>query len=248
MSQQGMFLDSMLEVSWAQRSRRSLTTLTSFGLEAVIVCLLLLVPLLRTVGLPSLRTVVSTPISMGRRDVQPLAARPHSGAAHPTAAPLMPAPFMQPANIPVGIDNGPEESSSSAYADSGPCVGCVPGPPNGMPDIGSGTRPVVPAQPPAAPQRVFRTSSILQGMLIHQVQPVYPPLARTARIQGTVVLAAVISKAGAMEDLRVLRGHPMLVGAAIEAVRQWRYRPYILNDEPIEVETQITVNFTLGGN
>ena len=89
---------------------------------------------------------------------------------------------------------------------------------------------------------------MLEGMLIRRVQPVYPPLARAARIQGSVVLAAVISKAGTIENLRMLSGHPMLVPAAIAAVSQWRYRPYILNGEPIEVETQITVNFTLNGN
>ena len=80
------------------------------------------------------------------------------------------------------------------------------------------------------------------------MQPVYPPLARSARIQGTVVLSAVISKAGTMENLRVVSGHPMLVTAAMEAVSQWRYRPYILNHEPIEVETQIIVSFSLSGN
>jgi protein TonB len=80
------------------------------------------------------------------------------------------------------------------------------------------------------------------------VQPVYPSLARNARIQGTVVLSAVISKAGTIENLRVVSGHPLLVTAAIEAVSQWRYRPYILNREPIEVETQIMVNFSLAGN
>jgi protein TonB len=88
----------------------------------------------------------------------------------------------------------------------------------------------------------------LEGSILRRVQPLYPPLARNARVQGSVVLAAVISKAGAIENLRVLSGHPMLVPAAIDAVSQWRYRPYILNNEPVEVETQITVNFTLGGN
>jgi protein TonB len=62
------------------------------------------------------------------------------------------------------------------------------------------------------------------------------------------VLQAVISKQGVIENLKVLSGHPMLAPAAIEAVRQWRYRPYVLNNEPVEVETQITVNFSLGGN
>ena len=68
---------------------------------------------------------------------------------------------------------------------------------------------------------------------------------RSARIQGPVVLAAVISKAGTIEHLQVLSGHPMLVNAALDAVSQWRYRPYVLNGEVIEVETQITVNFKL---
>jgi len=87
-----------------------------------------------------------------------------------------------------------------------------------------------------------------EGDLIRKVQPSYPPLARNARIQGTVVLQAVISKQGTIENLRLLSGHPMLAPAAIDAVRQWRYRPYILNSEPVEVETQITVNFSLAGN
>jgi periplasmic protein TonB len=87
-----------------------------------------------------------------------------------------------------------------------------------------------------------------EGNLIRKVQPAYPPLARSARIQGQVVLQAVISRQGSIENLSVVTGHPMLVQAAIDAVRQWRYRPYILNNEPVEVETQITVNFSLAGN
>ena len=73
-------------------------------------------------------------------------------------------------------------------------------------------------------------------------------MARTARIQGPVVLQAVISKQGTIENLKVVTGHPLLTPAAIDAVRQWRYRPYILNNDPVEVETQITVNFSLAGN
>jgi len=87
-----------------------------------------------------------------------------------------------------------------------------------------------------------------EGDLVRKIVPTYPPLARAARIEGQVTLQAVISKQGAIENLRVLAGHPMLVPAAIEAVRQWRYRPYILNNEPVEVETQIIVNFSLASN
>jgi protein TonB len=89
---------------------------------------------------------------------------------------------------------------------------------------------------------------MMEGNLIYKVQPVYPPLARSARVQGSVVLRAVISRAGTIENLQVLSGHPLLVKAAREAVEQWRYRPYILNGEPVEVETQVTVNFLLAGN
>jgi periplasmic protein TonB len=77
---------------------------------------------------------------------------------------------------------------------------------------------------------------------------VYPPLARSARVQGTVTLRAVISRNGTIQNLQVLTGHPLLVKAAKDAVQQWRYRPYILNGEPMEVETQVTVNFLLSGN
>jgi len=91
-------------------------------------------------------------------------------------------------------------------------------------------------------------SDLGEGSLLHRVQPIYPSIARQARIQGAVELRAIISKAGTIENLVVVGGHPMLATAAIEAVKQWRYRPYLLNNEPIEVETAITVNFVLSGS
>ncbi len=86
---------------------------------------------------------------------------------------------------------------------------------------------------------------MMEGNLMVRVQPDYPPLARQARVQGSVILRAIISREGTIEHLQAISGSPMLVEAAIRAVRQWRYRPYVLNDQPVEVETQITVNFTL---
>jgi TonB family protein len=97
----------------------------------------------------------------------------------------------------------------------------------------------------AAPQHVQVTQRIAQGLLLTKVNPVYPPLARQARIEGTVVLKAVISKEGSIEELTLVSGHPMLVQAAIDAVKQWKYKPYLLNSEPVEVDTEIQVNFTL---
>ncbi|MGA2572011.1 MAG: energy transducer TonB [Terracidiphilus sp.] len=82
-------------------------------------------------------------------------------------------------------------------------------------------------------------------MLLQRIDPVYPPIARAARISGTVVLDAVISKTGSVESLHVVSGHPMLVQAALDAVRQWRYRPFLLNGMPVEVQTTVTVTFTV---
>ena len=86
----------------------------------------------------------------------------------------------------------------------------------------------------------------MEGNLIRRVQPIYPSMARSAGIQGSVVLQAVIGRDGTIENVQVINGHPMLVKAAVEAVSQWLYRPYFLNDQPIEVETQVTVNFVFG--
>ncbi|MEP6644486.1 MAG: energy transducer TonB, partial [Acidobacteriaceae bacterium] len=99
----------------------------------------------------------------------------------------------------------------------------------------------------STPQRVRVSQGVTQGLVLHKVQPPYPPLARQARIQGSVTLQAEISKDGSIQNLRLISGHPMLAPSAIEAVKQWKYKPYILNGEPVEVETTITVNFTLAG-
>ena len=96
-------------------------------------------------------------------------------------------------------------------------------------------------------QQTEISQSVSQGLLTSQVQPIYPPLAREARIQGTVVLQALIGKDGTIENLAVVSGHPMLTQAALDAVKQWRYKPYLLNGEPVWVQTAINVNFVLDG-
>jgi TonB family protein len=99
----------------------------------------------------------------------------------------------------------------------------------------------------SAPQRVQVDQGVAQGLLLSSVPPNYPPLARQARIQGTVVLRAIIGKDGAIANLTLVSGHPMLAPAAIAAVKQWKYKPYLLNGETVEVETEVKVNFTLSG-
>ncbi|MGA9427748.1 MAG: energy transducer TonB, partial [Terracidiphilus sp.] len=99
----------------------------------------------------------------------------------------------------------------------------------------------------AAPKKINISGGVAQGMLLQKVTPVYPPIAKAARVQGTVVLQAMISKTGSIENLQVISGPAMLQQSAIDAVRQWRYRPYLLNNEPVEVETTVNVIFSLGG-
>jgi protein TonB len=104
--------------------------------------------------------------------------------------------------------------------------------------------------PPPPPVRVTRTKvggQVQEALALAKPNPVYPPLARQARIQGKVQLHAIIDKDGRVSQLEVISGHPLLVKAALDAVQNWRYRPTILNGEPVEVDTTIDVNFVLGG-
>jgi protein TonB len=99
---------------------------------------------------------------------------------------------------------------------------------------------------PAAPKGpVHLSSGVVAGLLLKKTTPMYPPIAVAARVEGTVVLEATISASGSIQNLRVVSGHPMLQQAALDAVRDWRYRPFLLNGRPVEVETTINVIFTL---
>jgi len=110
--------------------------------------------------------------------------------------------------------------------------------------FGSGNAPKVKAE---APKKVNISAGVAVGMLLQKTQPVYPPIAKAARVSGTVVLQATISKTGAIENLRVISGPAMLQQAALDAVKSWRYKPHLLNNDPVEVETTVNVIFSLGG-
>lgn len=240
--------DNSLNSTWDERSRRGLTTLTSFGVEALVVAVLLIVPLLRPIGVPMLRHL-ATPISLSAPSPAPIEVR-----ARPSTVPVMNRPaaeivLRQPAQIPQQMAAGndaapPQLVQSGVYA---PGTSGSSGQDGVLSSFGIAPAPIIP-KGPASAEPTVRLSHMSEGDLIRKVLPSYPPLARSARIQGAVILQAVIGKSGGIEKLRLLSGPPMLASAAIEAVRQWRYRPYILNGEPVEVETQITVNFSLAGN
>ena len=238
--------DDTIDPSWSGLGRRGWTTLTSFGLQALITGLPLLLPLLRPTGLPSFRQL-STPISLGQPLSEVRVTRSHVG---PTTVANNPAQivFRRPSAIP-GMHQ-PIDGLEAQNGNSGPYLPTTAGGDrSGLPNLFSdGTRPVLPVAPPPTLNHPLRLSRMKEGDLIRKALPVYPALARSARIQGIVILQAIISKQGTIENLKVLAGHPLLAPAAIDAVRQWRYRPYVLNNEPVEVETQITVNFSLAGN
>ena len=110
--------------------------------------------------------------------------------------------------------------------------------------FGKGAPPKVQAAPP---KKITISGGVMVGLRIGGATPVYPPIAKAARMQGTVQLQATISKTGTIENLRVISGPAMLQEAARDAVMTWRYKPYLLNNEPVEVDTTVNVIFTLGG-
>jgi protein TonB len=166
---------------------------------------------------------------------------------------------MAPKAIPKKVIEIKEEELPPAAGGGGGVVGGVPGGvPGGTPGgvIGGIIGSVPTAAPPPPPpvkvvekpkevQRIRVGGNVQQANLIRKITPVYPPLAKQARIQGTVRFTAIISKDGTISNLQLINGHPLLVPAAQDAVKQWVYRPTLLNGEPVEVITQIDVNFTL---
>jgi protein TonB len=237
-----VFQDSLLD-SGATDERQRLARVVSFLLEALLLALAVIVPLLQSVALPRLRDAfILPPPPRGGSSVRVVTGVTHSGAALPSPNTLT-YKLREPRRI-AGLSSHADVNVPTGN-DSGP-VGQLPGVPNG---VAFGILPLVPtpAPPPhqPSPPRVKISSGVTEGFLIHKVQPVYPPIARVARVEGTVVLAALIARDGSIEQLRVLSGPPLLVSAAVDAVRQWRYRPYMLSNEAVEVETQIRINFRL---
>ena len=212
--------------------------------------MLILIPLIYTDALPKqqLMTFLVAPPPPPPPPPPPAAAAPVRVVK--IASELVNGQLRTPTKIPEKVQMIKEEDAPPPVMGSG-VVGGVPG---GVPGgsmggviggiIGS-TMAAVPKV--ATPQRVRVSQGVSQGLLIRKVTPNYPPLARQARIQGQVVLQAEISKEGTIQNLQRISGHPMLAPAAIEAVKQWRYKPYLLNGEPVAVETQVVVNFSLSG-
>jgi len=156
-----------------------------------------------------------------------------------------------PTKIPKEIKMIKEESAPSAGTGVQGMQGMGGGSDNGVAgglfkSLNTNT-PVVQRAPPKANVPFHVSSGVISGMALSKPDPVYPAIARAAHVQGAVILHAIISKQGTIESLQIISGPPMLANAARDAVQRWRYKPYLLNGEPTEVETSITVNFTFGG-
>jgi protein TonB len=242
-----MFEDSLVESSGRIKTKRGWTTFMSFGLQMLLLGIMILIPLIYTEALPKsqMMTFLVAP--------PPPPPPPPPPAAAPVKVvkvqtELINNQLRQPTKIPEKVKIVKEEEAPQTS------VGVAGGVPGGMQggSLGGVLGGIVSSSslpPPkvATPQKIRVSSGVAAGNLIQKIQPQYPAIAKTARIQGTVVLEATISKQGTIEGLKAVSGPPMLYQAAIDAVRQWRYKPYMLNGEPVEVGTTVNVVFTLNG-
>ncbi len=243
-----MFEDSLIESGGRLRTKRGATTMLSFVLQILLLCILILIPLIYTDALPKTQLmtflVAPPPPPPPPPPPQPTQVR----VVRQVQSELVNGQLRTPTKIPEKVQMIKEEEAPPAMG-----AGVMGGVPGGVPGgsmggvIGGIVNQTAAIPKVATPQRVCVSTGVSTGLLIRRIQPNYPPLARQARIQGTVVLQAEISKEGTIQNLQLISGHPMLAPAAIEAVKQWRYKPYLLNGEPVAVETQVVVNFTLSG-
>ena len=237
-----MFEDSTFESTGSIRTRSRGWMIAALGLNSSIVLALVLVPLIHPEALPRQLVSILMTAPAPPPSAPPRLARPAASAASSSAT-MLPDPMAAPRQIPHTIaminDPGP--------APTGTVVGSLDAS-NGEIDS---TGDVFHSQPqprvvhPDAKLPVRLPSELAAGLLIRKVIPQYPALAKAARAEGTVVLSATIAKDGTIANLRVMSGPAMLQQAALDAVSQWRYRPYLLNGEPVAVDTTVNVVFTL---
>jgi protein TonB len=242
-----MFQDALLDARI--KTRRGPATVLSFFLQLILVGVVVLLPLIFTQALPvrhEMETILVAPPPPPPPPPPPAAETPR--VVKPLTSEIADTGrLITPSQIPKTVAMI-KESAPPPPATAG-VIGGVPGgvPGGQMGGVVGGVIGSIPTAAPklVVPKRIRVSGGVTEGLLIKKVMPEYPALARQAQIQGPVQLEAVIGKDGTIQNLRVISGHPMLTQAAINAVKQWRYKPYILNGEPVEVDTTITVNFTL---
>ena len=220
----------------------------SLVLVSAVVLALIIVPLLHTDPLPKRETLtmlyLQPPAAAGTSTAS-FQAPKLASTYRPTSSNISaPKHVMQEASpAPVGTAGGVVGGIPGGMAGGFP-AGVFTGMPNSAPSV-----PVLAKSPAEAPVKRTRIAArVAEANLIHDVPPQYPTEAGRARIEGAVVLMAVIDKDGTVKDVRVESGLPILAQAAIDAVRQWRYKPYVIDGQPVEVDSRITINFTLSAS
>lgn len=237
------------------KTNKTWTVVISFVIQCLVMVLLVILPMIYFDVLPA-ATLQSFLVAPPPPPPPP----PPPAAAPPKVVRIIPRQFdagrlMAPKTIPKDIamikeDELPPPSSGVGVVGGvaggvgGGVGGVLGGILGGVPSAAP-PPPPPPPKPVATPQRIRVGGNVQAANLINQVRPIYPPLAKQARISGTVELSAIIGKDGRVQDLKVVRGHPLLVQAALDAVKNWIYKPTLLNGEPVEVSTTIDVNFTL---
>jgi protein TonB len=222
-------------------------TFISFILEAVIVGIMILIPLMFTEALPKAMTMtfLAAPPPPPPPPPPPAAVK----IVKQVETDIVNNQLRTPTKIPQKVQIIKEDEAPP------PSTGVVGGVPGGVPggQMGGVIGGIISSTPVAVPKiatptRIRVSSGVTQGLLVRKVEPTYPQMAKIARVQGAVLLAALIGKDGTIQNLHVVQtASPLLNQAALDAVKQWKYKPYILNGEPVEVDTNITVNFTLSG-
>ena len=238
-----MFEEMVVSTNKAQKTNKPWTVVLSMLFQIGFLAVLILIPLIYTEALP--KTLMS---SILLAPPPPPPPPPPPAAVQvvkikPVAHLMDAGKLVAPKVIPKDVKIIKEEEAPPDMGVSGGVPGGVAGGSMGGVIGGAGT--AAPPPPKVAPKRVSVGGNVQAARLVNRVQPVYPPLARQTRISGTVKLHAIIGKNGAVEQLQVLSGHPLLVQSALDAVRQWRYQPTLLNGDPVEVDTEIDVIFSL---
>ncbi|HEV2520858.1 MAG TPA: TonB family protein [Candidatus Acidoferrales bacterium] len=239
-----MFDDLLESTVEKKKTNKGWSVILSGAVQAFILGILILIPLIYTEALPKamLSTLLIAPPPPPPPPPPPA---PVKTIVKPVARLIQSGKLMQPRAIPKEVAVFKEaELPPDVITNSGQTGGVF----GGIPGQGMVSGPAVPPPPkPTAPARIKQGGNVTAASIITQTRPVYPPLARQARIQGNVVLHAIIDKDGKVAQLEVISGHPLLVQSALDAVKQWRYKPTLLNGDPVEVDTTITVTFTMGG-
>jgi protein TonB len=235
-----MFAESLLESSPHIGHRAGWAKLTSLLLQCTAVAVVLAVPLFHIERLQ----VLPPPPSIRLTSVQQPVVRTETTELSRSATSETPYTMLQPRSIPTTIARVDDRNDAASGA---PQVGplCTTNCGSALPitNIMNSTGFNIPKPPP--PTHPVPVSEMKLGALVRKVLPEYPAIAKQMRQQGAVVLIATIGRDGRVENVQPLRGPALLVGPAMRAVEQWQYRPYILNHEPVEVQTEITVNFVL---